>query len=85
MYIVMIVMEQVLIKMANGEEKVIGMMADKVQVMITLPFANSLSAHLKSVIEKYQEKAFIYLISSQTLENNTNIENLSHTLIYHNT
>ena len=42
----------ILIKMANGEEKVIGMMADKVQVMITLPFANSLSAHLKSVIEK---------------------------------
>lgn len=67
----------ILIKMANGEEKVIGMMADKVQVMITLPFANSLSVHLKNIIEKYQEKAFVYLISSQTLENNTNVENLS--------
>jgi thiol peroxidase len=67
----------VLIKMLNGESKVIGMMADKVQVMITLPYKDSFSDSLKTIIEKYQEKAFIYLISSEPLKNSFNKETSS--------
>jgi len=58
--------------MVNGESKVIGMLATKVQVMITLPFHNSLSATLSKIIDKYKEQAFIYLISSQVLDQITN-------------
>ena len=59
------------IKMINEEESVIGMMADKVQAIITLPFSDSLSEDLKYIIEKYQEKAYIYLISSHPLNQPT--------------
>lgn len=58
--------------MLNGESKVIGMLATKVQVMITLPFHNSLSTALLKVIEKYQEQAFIYVISAQAQEQTLN-------------
>jgi len=58
--------------MQDGETKVIGMLATKVQVMITLPFHNSLSMTLSQVIDKYKEQAFIYLISSQVLDQITN-------------
>jgi len=58
--------------MLNGESKVIGMLATKVQVMITLPFHNSLSAELSKVIETYQDQAFIYTISAQMLDQKTN-------------
>lgn len=67
----------ILVKMLNSESKVIGMMADKVQVMITLPYKNSLSADLKAIVEKYQEKSLIYIISSEALENTPNNENCS--------
>ena len=67
----------ILVKMLDGESKVIGMMADKVQVMITLPYKDSLSDELKTIIEKYQEKALIYIISSQPLDNTPNNENSS--------
>ena len=59
--------------MSNGEIKVIGMMATKVQVMITLPFHHSLSDHLQKVIAKYQDEAFIYVISSQVLDQAHNL------------
>jgi thiol peroxidase len=52
------------VKMLSGEEKVIGMLADKVQVMITLPYSHSLDDELYSVINKHKAKANIYLISS---------------------
>lgn len=58
--------------MLNGETKVIGMLATKVQVMITLPFHNSLTHELLSIIEKYHEQAFIYLICAQVLDQKTN-------------
>lgn len=53
--------------MLNGEIKVIGMLATKVQVMITLPLNNSLSDALVNLIDKYNEKAFIYVISSSDM------------------
>lgn len=58
--------------MLNGETKVIGMLATKVQVMITLPFHNSLTHELLSIIEKYHEQAFIYLINAQVLDQKIN-------------
>jgi len=60
--------------MLNGEIKVIGMMATKVQVMITLPFHHSLSDHLQKVIAKYHDQAFIYVISSHALDQTHNLE-----------
>lgn len=57
------------LKMLNGEEKIIGMMAEKVQVMITLPFSDSLNDTLVEVIKKHQDNAFIYTISPNTLLN----------------
>jgi len=60
------------VKMQSGEEKVIGMLADKVQVMITLPKADTLSTELLAVIEKHQSKSLIYLIASTPLEQDYN-------------
>ena len=50
------------LKMNCGEEKIIGMMATKVQVIITLPFADALSDDLLESIGAFVEKSFIYLI-----------------------
>lgn len=58
--------------MLDGESKVIGMLATKVQVMITLPFHDSLSAKCLSIIAKYHEDAFIYFISPKPLDQATN-------------
>ena len=60
------------LKMQDGENKVIGMLATKVQVMITLPYHNSLSATLLEIAQQYQEQAFIYFISPQVLDQTTN-------------
>lgn len=61
--------------MLNNETKIIGMLATKVQVMITLPLKDSLSIELHSIIEKYHDKAFIYCISPIVLDNPLNLEN----------
>lgn len=53
------------VKMISGEQKVIGMMADKVQVMITLPYGNSFSKELYNIVNKHKEKANIYLFSPE--------------------
>ncbi|KIM13220.1 MAG: hypothetical protein KU38_00730 [Sulfurovum sp. FS08-3] len=55
--------------MQSGQTKVIGMMAPKVQAMITLPQSDSLSTELLEVIEKHKERSFIYIIASQPLDN----------------
>ena len=60
--------------MLSGESKVIGMLATKVQVMITLPFHDSLSSGLLEIIKKYHAQAFIYIISAQTLDQTTSPE-----------
>jgi len=54
--------------MLNSETKVIGMMADKVQVMITLPQATDLSSELLEVINKHKEKSYIYTISPDEID-----------------
>ena len=47
------------ITMLSGESKVIGMLATKVQVMVTLPFHTSLNSGLLEIIQKYQEQALV--------------------------
>ena len=54
--------------MRSGESKVIGMLATKVQVMITLPYHDSLSPALFEITQKYHEQAFIYFISPEPLD-----------------
>lgn len=58
------------VKMLNGETKVIGMMADKVQVFLTLPYSDSLSDGLMDILEQYKDKSLIYIISSRELDKN---------------
>ena len=65
------------VKMLSGETKVIGMMADKVQVLISLPYKDSLSDGLEKVIKKHKEKSLIYIISSETQNKNVEEESSS--------
>jgi thiol peroxidase len=65
------------ITMDSGELKVIGMMADKVQVFITLPFKNSLSKTMEDIILKHHEKSLIYLISSEKYDKDIPVETSS--------
>lgn len=65
------------VKMDNGETKVIGMMADKVQVFLTLPFSDSLKEDIFNIIKKYEKKSLIYIICSQKQTQNLNKDFLS--------
>jgi thiol peroxidase len=58
------------LRMSDNEDKVIGMMADKVQVFITIFSIINLTKELENLIFKYKDKANIYLISSQSIESN---------------
>jgi len=54
------------VKMDDGETKVIGMMADKIQVFITMPNEESLTSELESILTKHT-KALIYIISANPI------------------
>jgi thiol peroxidase len=54
------------LKMRNGETKVIGMMADKVQMIVTIPAAEDISKELLDIMSSHNEKANIYLVCSDT-------------------
>jgi thiol peroxidase len=56
------------VKMLDGETKVIGMMADKVQCMITLNSQEDIVTPLIDIVKQNASKANIYLIASQDLE-----------------
>ena len=58
--------------MQSDESKVIGMLATKVQVMITLPYHDSLSSALFEITQKYHEQAFIYFIGPEPLDQSIN-------------
>lgn len=60
------------IKMLNEETKVLGMMASQIQVFISLPYSNSLNEKLLSVVKKYEENSFIYIISANKQNIKTN-------------
>lgn len=55
------------IKMDNGETKVIGMMADKVQVLVSVPNEESLSDGFIQILDKHSTKSLIYIISSKPI------------------
>jgi thiol peroxidase len=52
------------VKMLDGSVKVIGMMADKVQVIFTFPTLEGLSELLGDIVLKYNNKSNIYLIGA---------------------
>lgn len=53
--------------MENGETKVIGMMADKVQVLITLSQPKNFTEPMIEIIEKHQKKSLVYIICSEKI------------------
>ena len=59
------------VKMDDGETKVIGMMADKIQVFITMPNEESLTSELESILTKHT-KALIYIISANPITKSLN-------------
>lgn len=56
------------VEMLSGETKVIGMMAERVQVMITLANCDDLTEGLLKVINKHSPKAYIYIMASTELD-----------------
>lgn len=54
------------IKMLNDEIKVIGMMAPKTQVMVSLTQAKTYSKALHEILETYPHKIISYVVSSDT-------------------
>ncbi|WP_320035650.1 redoxin family protein [Halarcobacter sp.] len=57
------------VKMVGGETKVIGMMAPKIQVMITLPCIKAYNNGLHNVIQEYSSKAIVYIITKSSDDN----------------
>ncbi|WP_419763486.1 MAG: hypothetical protein ACNI28_06650 [Arcobacter sp.] len=54
------------VTMLNGESKVIGMMAPKIQVMITLPNIKDYNNGLHDILEKSSSKVLPYIITSSS-------------------
>lgn len=54
------------IKMANDETKVIGMLAPKTQIMVSLPQAQAYSETLHTILETSPHKTIVYVITSDT-------------------
>jgi len=59
------------VKMVDEETKVIGMMAPKTQVMITLPCIKDYNNGLHNILTKYKSKTIVYII---TKSNDKNLE-----------
>jgi thioredoxin-dependent peroxiredoxin len=55
------------VKMLNEESKVIGMMAPKIQVMITLPDIKDYTNGLNDILKKHASKLLVYIITSSIL------------------
>jgi len=58
--------------MDSNESKVIGMMADKIQTFITIPYSDGLSNEMINTLNKYKQKSLIYIISPCKLNNTLN-------------
>ncbi len=59
------------VKMLDGETKVIGMLAPKIQVMITLPCIKAYNNGLHNILEEYKSKIIVYIL---TKSNDGNLE-----------
>ena len=56
------------VKMMNGEEKIVGMIATKIQVFLTLNDINSYTKELHEVLNTNPEKAFGYIVTASSDE-----------------
>jgi len=54
------------VKMISGETKVIGMMAPKTQVMITLPCIKAYNNGLHNILNEYASKTIVYIITKSS-------------------
>jgi thiol peroxidase len=52
--------------MLDGESKVIGMMAPKIQVMITTPNIKDYNNGLHDILKKFQSKILVYIITTSS-------------------
>ncbi|RXJ68551.1 hypothetical protein CRV08_06900 [Halarcobacter ebronensis] len=57
------------VEMLNNETKVIGMMAPKIQVLITLPCIKAYNNALHNILQEYSSKLVIYIITKSANEN----------------
>ncbi|QKF80606.1 hypothetical protein [Halarcobacter ebronensis] len=57
------------VEMLNNETKVIGMMAPKIQVLITLPCIKAYNNALHNILQKYSSKLVTYIITKSANEN----------------
>ena len=57
------------VKMLNDETKVIGMMAPKIQVMLTMPEIKDYNNGLHDILNKFKSKLLVYIITNSSLEN----------------
>lgn len=57
------------VKMINGETKVIGMMAPKTQVMITLPCIKAYNNALHNILNEFSSKITTYIVTKSGDEN----------------
>ncbi|WP_072679549.1 redoxin family protein [Arcobacter sp. LA11] len=62
------------VKMIDEQTKVIGMMAPKVQVMITLPCIKSYNNGLHNIINEYASKTIVYIITKSSDDNLTKVK-----------
>ncbi len=55
------------VEMLNGEAKVIGMMAPKIQVMLTAPNIKDYNNGLHDILKKFQSKILVYIITNSSI------------------
>lgn len=63
------------VKMLNNEIKVIGMMAPKTQIMITLPCIKAYNNGLHNILEEYKSKIIVYIITKSNDDNLDKVKN----------
>lgn len=54
------------LKVESGETKVVGMMADKIQVFITLANINDFNQGFKDIITEFENRTFFYIVTSSS-------------------
>ncbi len=57
------------VKMINGDTKVIGMMAPRIQVMITLPCIKSYNNELHNILTEHSSKILVYIVTKSNDDN----------------
>lgn len=62
------------VEMLSGETKVIGMMAPKTQVLITMPCIKSYNNGLHNILEEYKSKIITYIITKSSIDNITKVK-----------